>query len=105
MSHANITDASHHITNFHPVRDVDLDERPDYDLVRLVEFQRGYEALVVAVYCDRGTGTDGDAEEAAVEYLSKNFPESITDEEKESESADRVRAIKNPYKIEQGTKI
>jgi len=92
-----LTDASHHITLNHPVRALDEADKADYDLIRLVGFQRGFESLIVAVYYDKGAGSAGDAEEAAVEYLDENFPASLTDEEREERSASWVEKLANPF--------
>jgi hypothetical protein len=91
-------EASHHITINLPVRVLEEADKADYELIHLVGFQRGFESLIVAVYGDTGNGNESDAADAAVEYLEENFPESLTQEERENHLASWVWTMKNPLK-------
>jgi len=71
-----INDISWHITGNHPTREIDPAEYQD-EPMQVVHFQRGFETMQVAVY---GNGLDeSDCYEAAVEFLLKNHPASLTE--------------------------
>ncbi len=70
-------DPSFHITGNHPTREADAEDRQSPAWI--VAFQRGFEQLQVAVY---GDGLcEADAEEAAIEWLTKHAPQSLRSDE------------------------
>lgn len=92
--------ASHHITVCHPTQPVPPEERSTYDTCYLVAFQRGFERFTVRCYCDKSDNcTVQDAEDAVFEYLMKHSPDSLTEEEKETLSADSTIKVRNPYYV------
>ena len=69
---------SWHITGNYPTREIDPAEYFE-EPMRVVHFQRGFETMQVAVY---GHGLcEADCYEAAVEFLMKNHPVSLTEDD------------------------
>lgn len=73
------------------MREADADDRKEGGFI--VGLPRGFEQLEIAVY---GVGNSGDAVEAAIEWLSKHHPESLTDAEKDGNGEATATKI-DPY--------
>jgi hypothetical protein len=78
---------------------MDEDLVGEYDNVWLVSFQRGFEQMDVAVFGTKGTISNGDAEEIAVDFVAEVNPDALTKEEMETRSATDVVSMPNPLSL------
>jgi hypothetical protein len=72
---------SFHISGYHNPREIPETDGGRDEPMTLISLPRGFETLDIAVY---GHGLCfADCEDAALEFLARHFPASLTDEEKD----------------------